>query len=155
MSKKKKTFLVLLGISIIASLVYLALKNRQAPIQPAIPTPSVQKKGQLNLLQILPPEGKNQTLFTKTGILFTFDDSLVLSSAEVNIEPTKDIVVELARDDSKTLVVRPVEEWVEGVLYTITVKKGLSSKNKILTENLVYQVEFEIPENINPPSSEF
>ncbi len=148
-------FLVCLGILLLAVFLYFIFKSRQAPIQPTTPTPSVQEKSSLNLLQVLPPEGKNQTLFTKTGILFTFDDTLDLSSAEVDIEPTKDIIVDLARDDPKTLVVRPADEWIDGIEYTITIKKGLSSDKEELKENIVYRVEFEIPENINPPSSEF
>lgn len=155
MSKKKKVILVLLGAFVLIAFVYLLFSKKEEISPQPTPSPVPQAKELLNLLQVLPPEGKNQTLFTKTGILFTFDNPLDLSSAEVDIEPTKDIIVDLARDDPKTLVIRPADEWIEGIAYTITIKKRLSSNNKELKEDLVYRVEFEIPENINPPSSEF
>lgn len=137
--------LIILGVVILVILgVFFFLKKRQQPSPPAeIP------KGSLKLLQTLPPEGKSQSLFTSTAILFTFDAPLVLSTADISIDPKTEVITETSRNSSATLAIRPVDEWKEGVPYTITIKKGLLSvNNKELKESIIYKIEFEYPEDI-------
>lgn len=142
---RKKKILIILGVVILVILgVFFFLKRvRQPSPSPEIP------KGSLKLLQTLPPEGKSQSLFTSTAILFTFDAPLVLSTADISIDPGIEIITETTRNNSATLAIRPVDEWKEGVPYTITIKKGLLSvNNKELKENIIYKIEFEYPEDI-------
>lgn len=144
MSKKRKVFIVLGLVMLIALALFFFLKKGQQP-----PSPPEIPKGSLNLLQTLPPEGKNQSLFVSTAVLFTFDGPLILSTADVSVDPKIEIITETARNSSATLTIRPVDEWKEGVPYTITVKKGLLSvNNKELKENIIYKIEFEYPEDI-------
>ncbi|MCK4588508.1 LPXTG cell wall anchor domain-containing protein [Candidatus Woesebacteria bacterium] len=144
MSKKRKV-LIILGIAILIALglFFFLKKKQQPPFPPEIP------KGSLSLLQTLPSEGKNQSLFTSTAILFTFDGPLILSTADVSIDPKIEIITEITRNNSATLAIRPVDEWKEGIPYTITIKKGLLSvNNKELKESIIYKIEFEYPEDI-------
>jgi hypothetical protein len=144
MSKKRKIFIILGVVIIIIIGIFFFLKKRQQP-SPPIDVP----KGSLNLLQALPPEGKSRSLFTTTAILFTFDSPLVLSTDDTSIDPKIEIITEIARNNSATLAIRPVDEWKEGVIYTITIKKGLLSvNNKELKKDIIYKIEFEYPEDI-------
>ena len=140
---RKKKILIILGVVILVILgVFFLLKRVKQP-PPEIP------KGSLKLLQTLPPEGKSQSLFTSTAILFTFDAPLVLSTADVSIDPKIEVITETSRNNSATLAIRPVDEWKEGVPYIITIKKGLLSvNNKELEESIIYKIEFEYPKDI-------
>ncbi len=140
---RKKKILIILGVVILVVIgVFFFLKRTQQP-SPEIP------KGSLELLQTLPSEGKSQSLFTSTAILFTFDAPLILSTADISIDPKIEVITETARNSSATLAIRPVDEWEKGVPYTITIKKGLLSvNNKELKESIIYKIEFEYPEDI-------
>ncbi len=140
---KKKKILIILGIVILVILgVFFFLKRAKQP-PPEIP------KGSLELLQTLPSEGKSQSLFTSTAILFTFDAPLILSTADISIDPKIEVITETARNSSTTLAIRPVGEWEKEVPYTITIKEGLLSvNNKELKESIIYKIEFEYPEDI-------
>lgn len=143
MNRKKKIILALGILILLGSVIFFLYKRRQ-PSPP--PTPP---KGELQLLQVVPSEGKNKTLFTSTGIQFTFDGPLVLSTVKVSIEPRIKILTDTARSSSSILIVRPEDEWVLDVAYTITIKNGLQSvNNKELKEDIIYQIEFEAVEDI-------
>ncbi len=142
MSKKKKKIIIIGAIVLFILGVFLFLKQEQAPLPPP-------EKGPLSLLRVSPPEGKQQSLFTSTAILFTFDGPLVLSTVNISIDPKIEIITEAARDSSATLAVRPAGEWEIGVSYTIVVKKGLTSvNNKELKEDVTYEIEFEYPTDV-------
>lgn len=142
MTKKKKRIIIIGAIVLFILGVFLFLKQKQAPPPPL-------EKGPLSLLRVSPPEGKQQSLFTSTAILFTFDGPLILSTVNISIDPKIEIVTEAARDSSATLAVRPAGEWEKGVSYTIVVKKGLTSvNNKELKEDVTYEIEFEYPTDV-------
>jgi hypothetical protein len=141
MFKNKKTLLIIGFTFLLAILGYYLFVYKKTP------TPVV--KGELKIVDTNPSPGKVKILHPTTGILFSFDDPLVLSSAKVTVDPSVDIVTELARGDSKTLVVRPKEAWQYGVNYKIVIKSGLSSiTNKELKNDFSYEVTFDAPEDI-------
>lgn len=142
MIKNKKTAIVVIFALLLGILGYFFFVSKKSPPLPF-------KKGELKLLDTNPSAGKVKILHPTTGIFFSFDDPLVLSSVKVVIEPSATIVTELAKGDSKTLVVRPKEAWEFGINYKMVIKKGLYSiNNKELKEDLFYEIEFEAPEDI-------
>jgi uncharacterized membrane protein len=143
MKKKKRLIIVFIVTLVLISILWFLKSKKEEPQTPKI------QKGALTLIQTIPPEGEKESLFTSTAILFSFDSPLVLSTAQVTIDPQIEISLETARNSSSTLAIRPLGEWQEGTLYTITIKKGLMSvNNKELKEDLVYKIKFKFPEDI-------
>lgn len=141
MLKSKKTLIIIALASLLGILGYYLFVYKK-------PSPPVEK-GELKLVDTSPSPGKVKILHPTTGIFFSFDDPLVLSSVKVVIGPSIDIATELAKGDSKTLVIRPREMWQYGVDYKIVIKGGLSSINgKELKNDVFYEVTFEAPEDI-------
>jgi uncharacterized membrane protein len=141
--KKKRLIIVLIITLVLITILWFLKSKKEKPQSPKI------QKGNLTLIQTIPPEGEKESLFTSTAILFTFDSPLILSTAQVTIDPKIEISVEAARNNSSTLAVRPLDEWQENTLYTITIKKGLASiNNKELKEDLVYKIKFKFPKDI-------
>ena len=141
MLKSKKTLIIVALASLLGILGYylLVYKKTTAPVE----------KGELKLVDINPSPGKVKSLHLTTGILFSFDDPLVLSSVRVVIDPSIGIATDLAKGDSKTLVLRPKETWQYNVNYKIVIKSGLSSiGNKELKNDVFYEVTFEAPKDI-------
>src|SRR3990167_5371157 len=120
MRKRKRLILVLAGL-IIAVFSFSFLRQKKEPI--------IQPKGELKLVSTLPSPGKNKTLHSSTGIQFSFDASLIASSVSLVINPQTQLVTELSKTDSKTLIVRPKTSWEFDTKYTIVIKKGLNSIN--------------------------
>jgi hypothetical protein len=142
MIKSKKTVIVVLLALLLGILGYFIFVSKKTP-----PVPPA--KGELKLVDTNPSAGKVKILHPTTGIFFSFDDPLVLSSVKVVIEPSLDIATELAKGDSKTLVIRPRETWQYDVDYKIVIKSGLSSiSGKELKNDVFYEVTFEAPEDI-------
>jgi hypothetical protein len=143
MKKKKKLLIALIGLFVLIAVFWFLKSKKEKPQVPKI------QKGNLTLIQTIPPEGEKESLFTSTAILFTFDSPLILSTAQVTIDPQIEIGIETARNNSSTLAIRPLNEWQENTLYTITIKRGLASiNNKELKEDLVYKIKFKFPKDI-------
>lgn len=141
MTKRRKIVSVLFGVLLLAGFAFLFFRGK-AP-QPPPP------KGELNLLETVPPQGKTQTLHPTTGILFNFDDLVIASSANVVVEPNIPLIIETGTLSSKSLVIRPKEQWQFNTKYIIVIKKGLSSiNNKELKQDISYEIEFEAPSDI-------
>ena len=112
-----------------------------------VPNPDV--KGELMLTNTFPASGKAKILLLTSGIYFSFDSPLVLSSAQVIIDPPLEIATDLAQGDPKTLIVWPKESWQFDTLYRIVIKSGLASTdNKELKQDVFYEVTFEAPDDI-------
>ncbi len=141
MLKNKKSLLIVILVFLLGALGYYLFVYKK--ISPPV------EKGELKLVDTSPSPGKVKILHLTTGILFSFDDPLVLSSVKVVIEPSIDIATELAKGDSKTLVLRPKEVWQYDTDYKIVIKSGLSSiSGKELKNDVFYEVTFEAPEDI-------
>lgn len=141
MFKSKKKLIIIALASLLGILGYYLVVYKKT-------TPPVEK-GELKLVDTNPSPGKVKSLHLTTGILFSFDDPLVLSSVKVIIDPSIEIATDIARGDSKTLVVRPKETWQYDVNYRIVIKSGLSSiSGKELKSDVFYGVSFEAPEDI-------
>jgi hypothetical protein len=141
MKSKRKFFIILIGILIVFLVGYFSIVKKESP--PPI------EKGALKVVDINPPSGKNKALHPTTGIVFSFDDPIILSSVGVVVDPDIQLVTELARGDNKSLIVRPKEAWTFGVNYRIVIRKGIAStNNKELKEDVFYEIEFEYPEDI-------
>lgn len=139
--KKKKTLIIIALASLLGILGYYLLVYKKT-------TPPVEK-GELKLVDTNPSPGKVKSLHLTTGILFSFDDPLVLSSVRIVIDPSIGLATELAKGDSKILVIRPRETWQYDVDYKIVIKSGLSSiGGKELKNDVFYEVTFEAPEDI-------
>ena len=117
MNRRRKIVFVFLGLLALAALAFFFLVKKP----PEAPPP----KGELKLLETVPPPGKTQTLHPTTGIFFNFDDPVVVSSANVVVEPNIELVLEAGRLSSSSLVVRPKDAWQYDTKYTIVIKKGL------------------------------
>lgn len=145
MNKKTKKLIIVGTVLflIVAAFIYLKYKSE------AIISPSPIPKGELQLLNTSPPAGKSQTLFTSTGIFFTFDGPVILSSVNISVEPDIELLTDLANEDPNTLVIRPRYEWVTDTTYSLNIKSGLqSTDNKELRQDITYEIEFEIPEDV-------
>lgn len=141
MIKSKKKLIIIALASLLGILGYylFVYKKTNTPVE----------KGELKLLDTNPSPGKAKALHLATGILFSFDDLLVLSSVRVIVDPSIEIATDLARGDSKTLVIRPKETWQYDVNYKIVIKSGLSSiSGKQLKNDVFYEITFEAPEDI-------
>ncbi len=111
--------------------------------------PKLEPAGELKLVQITPPSGKTKILHLTTGIQFKFDSPIIISTADVSVDPFIQLSVDTAKGDSNTLVVGPKTPWQPNTKYLIVLKNGLKSiNNKELKEDLSYEIEFEIPSNI-------
>lgn len=136
MNKKKVVIGLGFVLVVIIGILIIVVRKTSPEVEPV-------SKESLNLIKTLPEQGRHETIFTKTAILFFFDSPINTSTAEVSIEPSIDLVVENARNDSRVLAVRPQNEWSFNVPYNITIKKGFqSANNKELKEDAVYQIEF-------------
>lgn len=141
MSRRRKIIFVFLGLFLLTALAYFFF-GRKAPEAPP-------PRGELKLLETVPPPGKSQTLHPTTGIFFNFDDPVIVSSANIVVEPNIELVLETGRLSSSSLVVRPKDEWEFDTKYTIVIKKGLYSiNNKELKEDVSYEIEFVAPTDI-------
>jgi hypothetical protein len=142
MSKKKKIFLIILGVLVITGLLFLLYKTKRQP-----PTPPSPAKGELSLLDTEPPPGKTELFNPTIGITFNFDSPVKVSSANIVLTPYIPFAVEREKASFNSLVVRPKENWEYGVKYQITIAKGLTSTkgDKELKENIIYEIEFEYP----------
>jgi hypothetical protein len=141
-----KRMIVVLLAGIIVLGVYLTIKLKSTTKQP-----TNQAAQDLKLVQIDPLAERVETTFTTTGILFTFDDNIDANTARVSIEPEIGILSQQSINNSKTLVVRPIEEWKENISYTINVAPGLKSRdgNKVLKNEITKKFSLTIPKNLD------
>ena len=118
--KQNKKIIIIIGVVIMLISFILLVTKSQTPA----PTPTPIPQNDLKLVQVLPPEGRNQLLHTGTGIVFSFNSPVYLASAGVSIDPNIEIETAISKINSSALIITPKDQWKLETPYTITIKKA-------------------------------
>lgn len=143
--KKHKILSTLVLVSIL-SIVYLYYYSNQKVNIASIPQPT--PGTYLNILNIDPPPGIQESIWTTQSIAFSFKQDIDISSLEYTVIPVIDTIPFL-NPNNKTLYIRPKKDWRPNVSYTLTIKKlsALGGGEKLATD-IIYQFEIRPPKSI-------
>lgn len=149
--QQSKKVIILLVLVAIVFLGYLLLKNKKsADIAEVSEGQQVVDTSPLTFFPD-PTSGEVPLGGTLIGISLFFDDQIDLSSLNYEVFPPFELIPKVLADYPDRVILTPTRPWQTGIVYRITIKRGVTSvvTGRTTPSDVVLEYEIvEVPEEI-------